>query len=556
MRRKMIPIVAILFLLCSCRSSTEGRVIAQYAKWQQQSLTFAEMATIQTMDTTQATDGVSLSVMNNVFEGLFRLDQNNEPTDGIAKSYEISEDGLVYTFTIREDAYWSNGTPVTAHDFVFAWQKAIHPETLSPYAYMIAHIKNGERILNKKDSLYGQVHALGAEALNEKTLQVTLERPIPYFLHLTAFPTFFPQNEQFVKELGKEYGKKEDKLIYNGPFVLKNWREEQGWNYAKNETYWDRDAVQLQEVRFVVVKDLTTVLRLYETDKVDRVSLSSEYVDLYRDHPDFRTMEYATVSFIRFNHEKKELQNANIRKAIANGWEKEPIAAVLLNNGTHPAYYIVPKNFVIGPDGKDFRGREQFLHEGIEKAKQYWEKGLKELGIKTLQLELLTYDSENSSIIGQYLKNQLEKNLRGLSIRLKPQPYSQKLALENSLRYDLAFSSWGADYHDPLSFLEIFTSSSGNNHMAYSNKRYDQLIEEANDRFDDFHKRFELLKEAEAVLLNDAAIVPMFQFGSAYLQRSKIKNLINHPYGAGRTFKWAYVDNQIEKEGNRCCLNM
>lgn len=543
MKKYFVWIVVLLLVCCSERGSDV--LEAQTFQLDKQVITFAEPTSIPTMDTTLATDGVSLTVMNNVFEGLFRLNEDNEPVYGMAQSYEVSRDGIVYTFYLRDDAYWSNGEKVTAHDFVFAWQKAIHPNTLSPYAYMMSHIKNGERILYKDDPLFGQVDALGVVAKSDHILEVTLERPIPYFLHLTAFPTFFPQNEQFVRQLGSKYATSADALIYNGPFVLTDWEEEQGWRYVKNETYWDQEAVRLDEVHFVVVKDLTTVMRLYETGKVDRVSLTSEYVNLYEDHPDFQTMEYASVSFIRFNQQNGVLQNQNIRKAIANGWDKQIIAEVLLNNGTRPAYYLIPQNFVKGPNGDDFRTDEHFLHEGVEKAKQYWQKGLREVGRESVTLELLTYDSENSSIISQYVKNQLETNLPGLTIRLKPQPYNQKLVLEKSLQYDLAFSGWGPDYHDPLSFLEIFVSNSGHNTMAYKNERYDALVKEARESSTDLEKRWSLLKEAERVLLEDAAIVPMFQGGSAYLERMAIKNIIVHPFGPGRTFKWAYIDNHI-----------
>lgn len=540
MKKYQLLVAFCLLLLAGCSQKDEARVRIQALK--ERTPTFAEPVSIQTMDTTLAADGVSLTVMNNVFEGLFRLNENNEPVYGMANSYEVSGDGLVYTFTIRHDAYWSNGEPVTAHDFVYAWKKALHPKTLSPYAYMIANIKNGSRILDKNDVLYGKVDALGAAALDDKTLQVTLERPIPYFLHLTAFPVFFPQNEAFVRQMGEKYGRSDDALIYNGPFQLAHWQEERGWTYVKNEKYWDKEAVQLEKINFVVVKEPMTVLRLYETGKVDRASLTSEYVDLYRGRPDFQTIEYATVSFIRFNHQNEILQNRNIRKAIANGWDKEKLADVLFNNGTRPAYFLVPKNFVKNKLGQDFRGEEQFLKEGIKKAREYWQKGLYELGKETVTLELLTYDSENNLIVSQYLKNQLEKNLPGLTIVIKPQPYTQKLVLEKRLAYDLSLSGWGADYYDPLSFLEIFVSTNSHNDMAFKSTYFDLLIKKALESFPDEKKRWQLLHEAEAYLLEkEAAIIPMFQFGSAFLERPYIKNVIAHPYGPGKTFKWAYI---------------
>lgn len=549
MKLRVILFVCLLLILTSCQTDP-STFEAQTVQSGKKILTFAEPMSIPTMDTTQATDSVSLTTMNNVFEGLTRLNEKNEPVLGMAESIEVSDDGTVYTFTIRADACWSNGTPVTAHDFVFAWRKALHPETLSPYAYIMEDLKNAAKILNRDDPLYGKVEQLGVEALSDRKLKVTLEQPIPYFLHLTAFPTFFPQNEQFVKQQGKNYGLSEQHLIFNGPFLLQDWQEEQGWKYVKNETYWDALQVKLDEVHFLVVKEPSTVIRLYQTGMIDRAGLAAEYVDLYRDHPDFQTFLQSSVSFIRINHQHQALKNVNIRRAIASAWDKEGIAKVLLNNGSLPAYYLVPKYFVTGPDGTDFRGEELYLHDHIDKAKHYWQQGLKELGTDHITLELLTYDSEYSSVLSQFIKNQLETNLPGLTIQLKPQPYTQKIALERALEYDLAFSGWGPDYADPMTFLDLFLSNSGNNYMGYTNKKYDQLILQAKASMTDFKQRWKLLKEAEKVLLEeDAAIIPMFQAGAAVLQRSFIKNLIVHPYGPGKTFKWTYIDERLKSEG-------
>lgn len=512
----------------------------------EQVITFTETSTIPGMDTTQETDTVSFNVMNNVFEGLYRINLEQMPEPAVASGYEMSEDGLVYTFDIREEAVWSNGDPVTANDFVFAWRKVLNPETLSPYADILSDIQNATRILDNEDELYGNVEELGVRAIDERTLEVTLEQPIPYFISLTTFPTFFPQNEAFVTEQGQGYAQDVASLIYNGPFFLTEWKHEQGWTYKKNPDYWDRDAVKLEQVNVKVIKDVAAATRLYETGETDRVLLSSEYVDQYQNHEHFHTMQEPTLFFLRFNQKNEALGNVNIRKAIANAWNKEGLTAAILNNGSIPAYFFVPKKFVYGPDGEDFReGLPEYHNEGIEKAKQYWQTGLKEIGKDNVTLELLNFDSENSKTIGEYLKNQLETNLEGLTVNIKPQPFGQKIELEDALNYDMSFSGWGPDYPDPMTYMYMFLTGGGSNNMDFSNKKYDELVKGAQVDLSDLEQRWRDLQEAERVLLEDeAAISPMYQRGVAYLQQPYIKDFVIHPVGAEKSFKWAYIEGK------------
>lgn len=512
----------------------------------QQVLTLTETSSIPGMDTTQVSDTVSFTAMNNVFEGLYRLDGDNNPIEGMASSYEVSEDGLVFTFKLREDATWSNGTPVTANDFVYAWRKALHPDTLSEYAYIMNDIKNAAAIQDDESELYGQVNELGVVAVDEHTLEVTLENAVPYFVSLTAFPTFFPQNEEFVTEQGENYAQEVDNLIYNGPFVLSKWQHEQGWTYTKNPDYWDADTVKLETIDVKVMRDNAAVTRLYTTGEVDRALLTAEYVDQYKDHEDYGTIQEPTVFFIRLNQGNEFIANENIRKAIANGFDKEGITNVILNNGSVPANYFMPEGFVTGPNGEDFReGQPEYHTEGIEAARAYFEKGLEELGRDSISIELLNYDSENSKIIGEYLKNQLETNLGNITVTIKPQPFGQKLELESAQNYDISFSGWGPDYADPMTYMDMFVTDGGYNNQSYSNPEYDRLINEAKTDLTDLQARWEKLQEAERILLeDDAAIAPMYQRGQAFLQGSHVKEFYVHPFGPDKTFKWTYIEGK------------
>ncbi|MGN1386853.1 MAG: peptide ABC transporter substrate-binding protein [Bacillus sp. (in: firmicutes)] len=497
---------------------------------------------LATMNTLGAYDASAVVVMNSVFEGLNRIGPDNTIVPGIAESYELSEDNKTYTFKLREDAVWSDGTPVTAHDFVYSWRKAIHPDTAAYFGYLMLDIKNAAKIQNPDDELYGKAEELGIKAADDYTFVVELEYPVPYFIGLTATSVFFPQNKEFVEAQGENYALDVDSMIYNGPFVLDTWKQGEGWTMKKNETYWDADTVKLTTINQKIVKETSTAINLYETGEIDLVSLSSEYVEQYKNSKEYSTSEQPTIYFFRMNHANEYLKNENIRKAIDMGWNKQDMADLLLNNGSTPAYYLVPNGFVNGPDGKDFRESSgNYNVTDIEKAKEYWNKGLEELGVDRVTLDLLSYDGEMSKTLVEYIKNQLETNLPGLTIKINMQPSKQKLELEASVSFDLDYGGWAPDYQDPITFLEIFTSDSYYNQSNYKNEAYDELINKARQTQDQT-ERWNILIEAEKLLMESATIGPIYQVGLARLTKPYVKDLYRHPFGTDMSFKWAYIE--------------
>ncbi|KZN98204.1 peptide ABC transporter substrate-binding protein [Bacillus badius] len=509
----------------------------------QQVLNLAEGGDLPTLNTLGLFDTLSSKTMNNIFEGLYRLDKSHEPVAGVAEKHEVSKDGKTYTFHLRSDAKWSNGTAVTAQDFEYAWKKAIHPDTLSMYAYLFNDMKNAAAIQDSKSELYGKVDELGIQAVDEHTLQVELENPVPYFLSLVTYPVFYPQNKEFTEKQGEKYALEAENLLYNGPFVLKSWEHEAGWIYEKNPDYWDADAVKLEKINVKVVKDVATRVNLYNTGQIDSTDLTSEFVDQYKDSPEYSTLLKPEVFFIRMNQKNKNLSNVNIRKAIDMGWDKKGAAEKLLNNGSIPAHYLVPKDFTFDEGKKDFRAKyEGFNTEGVEKAQEHWQKGLKELGVKNLKLELLSYDSEDRKKISEYVKNQLEKNLPGLTVNINQQPNKQKLALESSLQYDLSYSGWTPDFQDPITFIDLYVSDGPYNWSNFSNKKFDQLVMKAKADPSDLKERWRNLQEAEKILIEEeAAISPMYQSGSAQLRKQYVKGYIAHPFGVGASYKWVEI---------------
>ncbi|KAB2334660.1 peptide ABC transporter substrate-binding protein [Cytobacillus depressus] len=512
----------------------------------EQVLNLVEGGEVPTLDTLGLFDALSSRTMNNIFEGLYRLDESHAPIEGMAENHEVSEDGKVYTFHIRSDAKWSNGTPVTAKDFEFAWKKAINPETLSTYSYLFNDIKNAAAIQDSESELFGKVDELGVKVVDDNTLQVELDHPVPYFLSLITYPVFFPQNKEFVESQGDQYALEVENLLYNGPFVLDSWEHEVGWVYKKNPTYWDAGAVKLETINVKVVKEAATRVNLYDTGKIDLTEITSEFIDQYASTPDYNTLLKPEVFFIRMNQQNKYLANVNIRKAIDMGWDKKAATESLLNNGSVPAYYLVPKEFAFDGSGKDFRTKYAgFNEEGIEKAKEYWEKGLEELGVDSIELEFLSYDSEERKRVSEYFKNQLETNLPGLTIKINQQPNKQKLALESSQQYDLTYSGWGPDFQDPITFMDLYLSEGPYNWSSYANEKFDSLITEAKTNPTDINKRWESMLEAEKILIEeDAAISPMYQSGLAQLKKPYVKGYVAHPFGVFASYKWTYIEGE------------
>ncbi|MGE8057821.1 peptide ABC transporter substrate-binding protein [Bacillus mycoides] len=542
MKRKkshlMVMALVTTLLLTACnnkanKSDTE-------AKKQVLNVTVSEE--IPSLDTAKTMDGTSAHVMQNIFEGLYVLNDQDQPIPAVAKSFERSEDGKKYTFDLRKDAKWSNGDSVTANDFMFAWRRAVSHETASQYAYMLFYVKNAKEI--NKGTM--PLDELGVKVINDYKLEVELEQPIPYFLQLLALPIYLPQYESFLKEQGKNYALEPSNLIYNGPFVLEKWKHEQEFQLKKNDTYWDKKKVKLEEINFQIVKDTMTAVNLYEAGDLDRVPINSQFVDKYKGNKQLHMSSDPGIAMLRFNEKNNALANKKVRQSISLALNKEDFVAHFINNGAKPASGLVPVGHINEATGKDFRKENGDISPyDLQKAKKIWEEAKKELGVEQIKLEFLTFEQDNAKRMAEYIKGDLEKNLHGLTIQIKQQPFKQKLQLEQTGDYDISMVNWGPDYKDPISYLELFTTSNPNNKMNYSNPHYDELIKKAkNDLILDQKKRWEALREAEQVILEDAAVAPLYHIGSAYVQRDYVKGIEKHQFGGVYTYKNAYIDNK------------
>jgi oligopeptide transport system substrate-binding protein len=502
-------------------------------------LRLMDTSDIVSLDSSLALDGPSLNALNSVMEGLYMPNEKGEYVPAAAISHTISKDGKVYTFKLR-DANYSNGDQVTAKDFVFAMKRAIDPKTKAQFAYDLYDIENAKEINQGKLS----VDKLGVTAIDDKTLEIKLERPIPYFIQLTSLPMYFPLNEKFVKEQGDQYGLEAETTLYNGPYVVSKWEHETGFTMKKNPRYYDKKNVHVNEIDVKIMKETSTAVNLYETGELDQAIIDSSVIDRFKGKSELNKLAMPIVSYISFNQKNPMLANENVRKAIGNGFNKEDISKTLLNDGSIPTDRIIPKGLVKDSKGEDFvTSTSHSSTTDLEKAKSLFKEALAESGKTSTTLSLLVSDSNTSRKIAEYIKSQLETNLNGLTIDIIVQPAQHKFELRQQGKYDLSLDTWGADYPDPTTYLELFTSKSALNVLNFKNKQYDDFLYQANTvSLQNEKERTQLLHKAEDILLNDSVIAPVYQAGYVYLQKEMVKGIKVRPFVGYFYYKYAVKD--------------
>lgn len=549
---KMLGCVGLLLALTACQAGTGNS--ADSNKAAEQKIAISSEAAISTMEPHTAGDTTSTLVMNQVYEGLYVLGKEDELELGVAaEEPAISEDETVYTFKIREDAKWSNDDPVTANDFVYAWQQVASPKSGSIHqALFFDVIKNAKEI-----ALEGaDVNTLGVKALDDKTLEITLERPTPYLKSLLSFPVLFPQNEKYIKEQGDKYATDAEHLIYNGPFKLKEWdnASSDDWTYEKNDTYWDAEKVKLTEAKVSVIKSPTTAVNLFDSNELDVVNkLSGEFIPGYVDNPAFLSIPQFVTYFLKMNSvrdgkENPALANNNIRKALAQAFDKESFVKEVLQDQSTATDQVIPPGQTIATDGTDFTKlaakKNNYLTYDTAKAKEFWEKGKKEIGLDKIKLEFLTDDTDSAKKAAEFFQFQLEENLDGLEVNVTQVPFTIRVDRDQTRDYDLELSGWGTDYRDPLTVMRIFTSDSTLGGVTFKSDTYDQLIQETRTTHAaDQEARLNDFAQAQDILVNqETVLAPIYNRSISVLANQKIKDLYWHSFGPTYSLKWAYVN--------------
>ncbi|KRM89353.1 peptide ABC transporter substrate-binding protein [Liquorilactobacillus vini] len=520
--------------LAACGSKSSSTASKQVLNWN-------ENSELPTMDLSKATDVVSFDMLNNSMEGIYRLGKDSKIEPGLATKTQVSNDGMKYVFTLRKNAKWSNGDKVTAKDFVYSWQRTVNPKTASQYAYLFSGIKNADAIMAGKKA----VSTLGIKADGNYKLTVTLEKKLPYFKLLMGFPVFFPQNQKAVKQYGSKYGTASKYMVYDGPFKMTKWTGSNlSWTLKKNNDYWDKKNVKLSAINFKVNKSNTTAYNLYQSGKLDETNLGAEQAKQLKGSKDYVVRRGATTFYLEFNQTKKEFQNQKIRQAISMVINRKQFVNKVLGDGSTVAKGYVSTGLA-KHNGVDF-ATAAYVKSGTEsniaEAKKLWAEGLKELGVKNLSFSILSDDTDAGNNTTQFLQSAIEENLKGAKVSVENVPFKTRLSRSENGQFDVVVSGWGADFSDPISFLDLFTSDNSYNNGKWKNTEYDKLIQ-ASKTTDagNANKRWNDLVKAEKILMKDQGIAPIYQQANATLVKSKVKGVIYNPAGVNYNFKDAYI---------------
>lgn len=499
---------------------------------------------VESLDPQQATDGTSFEVIADYTDGLMQMDADGQAVSAIAESYDLSDDGLTYTFHIRSDAKWSNGTPVTAADFVFAWQRAVDPAVASEYAYMLSDIG---QIKNAAEIIAGDMDKseLGVTAVDDTTLQVELNVPVSYFLSLMYFPTFYPVNEEFFNSCGDTFATSPETTLSNGAFILDSYEPAAtAFHLTKNADYYDAGRVQLSGLNYQVIQDSQQALMSYQTGALDTTLVNGEQVDQVKDDPEFKTVGAGYLWYVSPNMDAvPELANLNVRLALTMAIDRDAITGDVLKDGSAPTYTAVPPEFAAGPDGSDFSADQEKFADvctcDATSAADYWTKGLEELGITELSLDMVVDADDAPQKVAQVLKEQWETTLPGLTVNLVVEPKKQRVQDMQDGNYQLGLTRWGPDYADPMTYLGMWVSGNSNNYGLWSNADYDAIIDECTtgDLCTDAEGRWERLYDAEQIVMDEAVIFPLYTQCNAEMLSSKVTGVEYHPVALNRVYK-------------------
>ena len=520
-------------MLVGCGGSSTGGSTASTGGTAS-SVTVAIDADLNTMDYEYATDGNSFIMHSMCVSGLVMLDADGQAQPDLAESWDISEDGLTYTFHIRDGVKWSNGTPVTANDFVYGWQRLVSPELASDYNFIVDTIS----VVNAAEVIAGEkpVSDLGVEATDDSTFVVHLSQPCGFLLGLMAFPSFFPLNQEFYESKGDQFGigTTED-LIYCGPYTMTDWQAGNQYTFTKNADYWNADAVETETVTFKFLQDTQSAMLEYQQGNIDVVKLASEQVDAYKEEEGFTTRLEGYGWRLDFNFFKDKINNLDLRKAISYAIDRTSIAEDVLKDGSVAAEGFIPKQFAYGPDGKDYRETAGNLLNATaepDKAAEYYKKAVAAEG-GDITIELLYEDSEASKAVAENLQQMLQTNCPGLTVEMNCKPKKTRLELSRNKEYEVMLTRWGPDYADPQTFMDLYRSTVPGYNNTYSNDEYNEVMDRAfiGEDAADAEKRWADIIEGEKILIDDMAMVPVYQAGGAMMINPKVTGIEFHAGG-------------------------
>lgn len=527
--------VGSLTLLVACGNNNESKdkkSTKKESKTERQTLKVVESAELPSMDLSKATDVVSFSAISQVMEGLYEFADDSTSQPALAKAVvEPTDDGKKYTIELKEDGKWSNGDPVTAHDFVYSWQRSADPKTASEYAHLFEGFKNYEAIKKGEKA----PTELGVKAKDDYTLEIELDHPIPYLSSLLAKPTFYPQHQKTVEEKGDKYATSSENLIYNGAFKLEGWDGTNiSWKYVKNDQYREAKNIKLDEIDVQVVKENGTSLNMFQANEVDIIQVKGEFAQQQADNKDLVLREYPSTYYLQYNLKNKLVANKNVREAITYAIDSEQLVTSILGDGSKKIDGFVPTGIVNPKTGKDFAKESGQLFKSDEKAaKAAWEKAKKELGNEKLEFNLLASDTDLAKKTAEYLQGTLETELKGLKVNVTTVPFANRLDKMSKGDFDVVLAGWAATFGDPYDFLQLANTGTVQNYGKWENPTYAKLLEESSTTYsNDNEKRWETLIEAHKEMMKELPYTPLYQSSESFLVKPDVKGLVYRALGS------------------------
>ena len=505
---------------------------------------FANDTDIVGMDSTVVDDAMSFNAITAITDGLTTVDVKGNTIPGIAKSWDVSNNGLTYTFHLR-DAKWANGDDVTAQDFVYSWHRII--KNAGNYAYMLgsegASIKNADSLINLGTTATDeQLNTLGIKATDDKTVVVDLEKNVPYFVGLMSFPCYFPQNQKFVEKCGKNYATKPEYILGNGAYKMTKWIKGNKATFTKNDKYYDAKSVKTKNLEMYLVQDPKTAAQNFDNGKVDYATINSTLVDKYKGKDTFTTFNEGYLFYLQLNFKNNTIANKNVREALAYAINRKDLCENVLKDGSKGATGFIPSQLSTSPAGKDFRDdADKYVSYDQKKAQEYLDAAKKELGTDTITIDLL-YGTDESPMdtMAEYLQGSFSK-LKGLKVNMvatvkKDRIYNR----EANGNFQVVCTRWGPDYADPTTYLNLFLTGNQNNYGKYSNAKVDSLMKQVQSE-SDLNKRWDLMTQVEKTALDDLAYIPVFEKGAAALKAKNVKGLVHSAVGVPYTFKYVTI---------------
>lgn len=509
---------------------------------------------VMSLDTNLATDGDSFEVIADCIDGLMQMDKDGAAVPALAESFDVSEDGLTYTFHLR-DAKWNNGTPVTANDFVFAWRRIA--KEAGEYAYMldeIGNIKGAAEIINGTTD---DLTSLAVSAPDDKTFVVELNVPVSFFPSLMYFPTFYPINEEFYNSLADgTYGTSPETFLSNGAFVLESYTPgTANLSVKKNPDYWDADRVKLAGINYQVVGSSDNALTAFRNGTLDVVMVSGNQVDAAKKDAALSQnlkvtgagyMWYLSFSQTEKNAQGGMLANANLRLAISNAIDRDNLVDNYVMDGSLATFTAVPPQFAASSTtGADFSADQDAFADYVgynpEKAAEYFEAAKAELGKDSFSFTMIYGNNEGDEVqkVAQAIKEDIEAALPGLEINLQSMTKAERLDKMQEDNYDIALTRWGPDYADPMTYLGMWITNNSNNYGFWSNEEYDQLIADCTTGayISDYDARWEAMFKAETLVMQEAVIAPLYTKANANLITAGVENIDFHPVALNRVYK-------------------